>query len=239
MNEIDKIEAIMRRADVPTSKEVVDIFGVLLQTVLQLKEQVYELIDKNNEEATSKHKELYVEMEDMEEKIKEKHKDMESVYQKSMKEIKEEIETTNGEIEVIKDMFDPIVGRINEVEKKEMPTIPEDLINEKRLFDEIEVLEKRLTEKINQLPTKVTGGASRRVFIPYRDDLSSACDGVTKSFYLSRAPLKTGSIMVYGTDFPVILRPDVDFVITNKTVTLTSQVPAPSSGATLIVTYFA
>ena len=83
------------------------------------------------------------------------------------------------------------------------------------------------------------GGGARRIFQPYRADLSASCDGSNKTFYLPRAPLDDATVQVYGTDFPVILRPTIDFTIANKVLTLTSAVPAPNSGATLICTFFA
>ena len=240
MNQIDKIESIIKRADlVPTTKEVLDIFNVLLQAVTQLKEQTFELIEEKHEETKSGYQELYVEIEEVEKNIEKMYSNIESLHQKSINQVLNKVENANNQIEIVRAMFNPILNKISEIENKEIPQIPEDLVNEKRLLEEIEALEKKLNEKITQLPAKSVGGASRRVFIPYRDDLTSACDGVTKVFYLSKTPLKTGTIMVYGTDFPVILRPDVDFTVVNKTLTLTSQVPAPSLGATLIVTYFA
>ena len=99
----------------------------------------------------------------------------------------------------------------------------------------VEGLDEELKE-IRNLPRG--GGASRRVFQPYRDDFSALTDGTTKIFYLTRAPLQTETAMVFGTDYPTILRPTIDFNITNKTLTLTDQVPAPSVGATLLATYF-
>lgn len=82
------------------------------------------------------------------------------------------------------------------------------------------------------------GMASRRVYQPYQDDFSSQTDGTTKTFYLSRAPL-TSVVFVFGTDFPTILRPTIDFTVSDKILTLTSAIPAPNQGATLLVQYYA
>lgn len=89
-----------------------------------------------------------------------------------------------------------------------------------------------------EVSTKSSGGV-RRVFQPYVDDFSGDTDGSTKIFYLSREPLKTETILVWGTDFPVILRPNTDFTVSGKVLTLTSAVPAPNSGATLLIQYHA
>lgn len=122
------------------------------------------------------------------------------------------------------------------------PDTGEDII-EKINTDESEKKIKRekvegLNEELTAIRNLPRGGGGRRVFQPFRTDLSSSCDGSNKTFYLDRAPLDDGTIMVYGTDFPVVLRPTIDFTIANKVLTLTSAVPAPSSGATLICTYF-
>jgi len=99
----------------------------------------------------------------------------------------------------------------------------------KGLEDEIKALRK-------ELATKTSGGV-RRVFQPYVDDFSSQTNGSLKIFTLSREPLKTNTILVWGSDFPIILRPNTDFTVSGKTLTLTSAVPAPNSGATLLVMF--
>lgn len=120
------------------------------------------------------------------------------------------------------------------------PDTPEQIIEKinesggKIKREKVEGLDDELTA-IRNLPR---GGGARRVFQPKRDDLSSLCDGANKTFYLSKAPMDEGTVMVYGTDFPVILRPTIDFTIANKVLTLTDSVPAPSQGATLVCTYF-
>lgn len=118
-----------------------------------------------------------------------------------------------------------VVGKINTSNEQ---------INKERikgLDDEIKSLRK-------ELATKATSG-SRRVFQPHIDRFKDDCDGSNKTFYLSREPLRTDTIEVNGTDFPIILDPTVDFTVSGKTLTLTSAVPAPNAGATLIVKYYA
>jgi len=66
-------------------------------------------------------------------------------------------------------------------------------------------------------------------------DLSSQCDGATKVFTV---PTHTGYIGLLGTDFPIVYRPVIDFDTSGTTLTLTSEVPSPSSGATLIFQYY-
>lgn len=98
------------------------------------------------------------------------------------------------------------------------------------LEDEIKALRK-------EIATKASAGA-RRVYQPYVDDFSAQTNGVLKTFVLSREPLRTNTIQVFGTDFPTILRPTTDFTVSGKTLTLTSAVPAPNTGATLLIHYF-
>ena len=130
----------------------------------------------------------------------------------------------------------PLIPIPEEVKAEKIRELLETLEGEERLDKSaIKGLDEELKD-IRNLPRG--GGASRRVFQPYRDDFSALTDGTTKIFYLTRAPLQTETAMVFGTDYPTILRPTIDFTITNKTLTLTDQVPAPSAGATLLATYF-
>lgn len=104
----------------------------------------------------------------------------------------------------------------------------------------IKGLEEELSRMGSKIDSKTTsGGGTRRVFQPHLDDFSGSTDGSTKTFTLSREPLRTDTILVWGTDFPIILRPTTDFTVAGKTLTLTSAVPAPSQGATLLIQYFA
>lgn len=65
-------------------------------------------------------------------------------------------------------------------------------------------------------------------------DLSSQCDGLNKTFTI---PSFSSIITLIATDAPIIYRPTVDFTATGTTLTLTAAVNAPSSGATLMLTY--
>lgn len=142
----------------------------------------------------------------------------------------------------------PLEDKINAVEAK-IPQLPPELTSEQvvsKVNDDTASLIKReriegLDEELEKL-SKVSRGVrmgTRRVFQPRRDDFTASTDGSTKTFYLTHEPLDESSVMVYGTDFPVILRPTIDFTLAGKLLTLTSAVPAPTQGATLICTYFA
>ena len=131
-----------------------------------------------------------------------------------------------------------IEKRLRDIEIKEIPKFPIAELNEKfiALDSVIEELREKV-KKVEETPRTVIGGSPRRVFVPMLDDLSALTDGSTKTFYLSKAPLNANTIMVFGTDFPTILRPTTDFTVSGKLLTLTSAVPAPISGATLLVQY--
>jgi len=68
----------------------------------------------------------------------------------------------------------------------------------------------------------------------YAADISSQCDGSNKTFTI---PAHSRSILLTGTDFPIIYKPISDYTISGITLTLTAEVPAPISGASLIFTY--
>ena len=130
---------------------------------------------------------------------------------------------------------DEIISEILEKGDKIIKAINSDESENLIKREKVEGLNEELTA-IRNLPRGAMG--VRRIFQPKRDDFSALTDGSTKIFYLSKAPIEDNIIMVFGTDFPTILRPTIDFTIANKTLTLTDAVPAPNAGATLIVTYF-
>ena len=70
-----------------------------------------------------------------------------------------------------------------------------------------------------------------------RDDLSSQCDGIIKTFTLTKNFI-SGTVQLFSTQFPIIYRPVIDFTEDSAgTLTLTSEVGAPASGQTLVALY--
>ena len=65
-------------------------------------------------------------------------------------------------------------------------------------------------------------------------DLSSQLNGTLKTFTI---PPASKVILLVGTEFPIIYRPQIDFTFTKTTITLTSQVSAPLNGQTLTALY--
>lgn len=147
------------------------------------------------------------------------------------------LEETRKAKDSISELLKPLDKRLLNVEGRKMPEIPKNLVDESRLLGEIKSLRDELKKEIDESKKQSASGSPRRIFRPYVDDFSGQTNGSKKIFYLSREPLKTDTILVWGTDFPVILRPTTDFTVSGKTLTLTSAVPAPSSGATLLVMY--
>lgn len=192
---------------------------------------------------------------EVEKMVKNDH--MEAVHAKIMadfdtklKGFKSDLDSIRASIPEMPESFDPtdVLNRISEVESK-IPKIEElggDKIIEKINSSEEQIDKERikgLEDEIKSLRKDILAsrplGGVRRVFQPHRDDFSSLTDGSTKTFKLSKEPLDVNTILVFGSDFPIILRPDVDFTVTAKTLTLTSAVQAPSQGATLLIQYYA
>jgi len=124
------------------------------------------------------------------------------------------------------DTGEQIIDKINEDESDKV--IKKEKVE--GLMDELARIERVASTKPSM--------PSRRVYQPKLDRFTAQTDGVTKTFTLTREPLDSDTIEVSGTDFPIILDPTVDFTVSGKTLTLSANIPAPSSGATLIVKYY-
>ena len=96
---------------------------------------------------------------------------------------------------------------------------------------------KGLQELEKKLDERISGVANSRVQTPakaYRvhvADLSSQCDGSNKTFTVGGSHF--GIIGVYGTQFPLIYRPIIDYTETSRGFVLTSEVAGPDAGQTL------
>lgn len=183
--------------------------------------------EKTLSEGVSKGKEAYKEliysesrtlMRLIEQKVKDLEDQIPSAYDDG--DIRTQIENVKKLIPVVPPQFDA-------------STIFADLAG---IIGRVEDIDKRVKDLAAR---PVGGGGVRRVFQPYLVDVSSDCDGANKTFYLTREPLRTDTIEVHCTDFPIILRPDVDFTVSGKAVILTSAVAAPSSGATMLIKFYA
>lgn len=74
-----------------------------------------------------------------------------------------------------------------------------------------------------------------KAFRIYTKDASAQCDGITKSFTVGGTHF--GIVGVFGTQFPNIYRPVIDFTETKTGILLTDQVGAPETSQTLIIQY--
>ena len=250
MDKLSKLEEIVKvlDKDVPTNKDVAEVIGAVLKVIKEVKDILLQKVEDSSSEMSRKHSKLVEEVEGMEEGMKKMHGKMSSEMDGVVKKVYLAIQEVKNLIPPATDLS-LLENRIDEVEKK-IPTIP-DKITPEQVRDKLENLEgderlvvdsiKGLKEELERIAgtarTRGVFSSIRRVYQPYVDDFSAQTNGSTKIFYLSRAPLKSDTVLVWGTDFPVILRPTTDFTVAGKTLTLTTAVPAPSSGATLLVRY--
>lgn len=126
------------------------------------------------------------------------------------------------------------------------PDTPEQIIEKINSSEEqidkerIKGLEDLVKELRNEIKvSSASKGSPRRIYQPHIERFTSETDGVNKTFYLQREPLKSELVEVTGTDFPIILDPTIDFTVSGRTVTLSNAIQAPSQGATLIIKYYA
>jgi len=83
----------------------------------------------------------------------------------------------------------------------------------------------------NRKPSIISGAAPGATTVQFTD-LSSQLNGSRKTFTVPRRRF----IALFGTEFPVIYRPEIDYTGTGTyTLTLTSQVSAPASGQSLLL----
>jgi len=238
------------------AKEVTSMMNAIKKAL----EEIWKARDKFEQKTESQIKDVYSEIDNLKSEV-------DAGSKSHLKKMNAILDTTRNDIqnfrEEVKDKIselgiDAMEKRHNEMEMEmaqhheninnsltqitgEITNIKNDLVTAKEEINNlIEDALKDIKDEISKVKSsKASTGGSRRVFQPYVDRFTTQTDGVTKTFYLSRAPLKTDTIKVWGTDFPIILDPSVDFTVTNRTLTLSANIPAPSEGATLIIEYFA
>src|SRR3990167_6554202 len=263
INSLEKFEEIAKilERDVPSTQEVADLVAQIIEVVRQAKEflekqaidnkkDLNSFVNRLTEQEVIKISEALDNLEKKAEKvvksIKEKTAlDLDSITRNLYKELKKLEDSIPQKAD-----FTEVYGKIKEVESKIVPVKEVsgekivDKINELPIEPEFQIEKEHIKGLEDELKAirsgpRGGGGASRGVFQPKLDRFKDDCNGSNKTFYLSREPLATDTIEVSGTDFPIILDPTVDFTVSGKTLTLTSAVPAPSLGATLICKYYA
>jgi len=230
-----------------TQDEVAEALAAVLGIVAQLKDQLEQNIAQNKGEMEMAHKEMYGEMKEMEEEMKEMHTkilkkmvvDNEALRQRLTKEV-------NRCMEMMPEMPNmmPLEQRISEVEAK-IPKIPEELtplqvknkleslVGDSRLdksavkgLDEIE-------SDIQTLKSRPLGriGGMKKITTVKKVNLTSQVNGVLKAFTMPKDTLEV--LGIFGTQFPVIFDPTVDYTFNGTTLTLGDSIAAPSEGQTL------
>lgn len=103
-----------------------------------------------------------------------------------------------------------------------------------------EMMKEHMVEmrKTTKQPTPPRIISPRYVWTPWVDNFSSLTNGVTKTFYLSKEPKDPNLIKLWCSDFPNILYNGAGFSVSKKVITLADEVPAPSSGATLVAEFY-
>jgi len=256
---LKKLEAIIAaiEIDTPSTKEVAELVATIIQVVQETRKHLEKQALENKRDLNNLVNHL---TEQEVEKISEALDNLEKKAEKAIKSVNEKTKldldtiTIGFQVELskLKDSipekadFTEIYDKIKGVERK---IVPPKEIEAMEIRDKIESLEgderldrksiKGLDEELKRIEktASTAKGGVRRVYQPYVDDFSGDTDGLTKIFYLSREPLNANTVLVWGTDFPVILRPTTDFTIAGKKLTLTSAIPAPNIGATLLVRY--
>ena len=89
-----------------------------------------------------------------------------------------------------------------------------------------------LEERLKKIASRAGSGGTGATIKPKTIDVSSQCDGVTRTF---NVPLNFGVLGVFSTQAPFFYRPIIDYTEGNRTVTLTSEVTAPQTGQSLLI----
>lgn len=118
---------------------------------------------------------------------------------------------------------------------------PDEVRNSLEILQGDERLDKSAIKGLEEDFTEIRKIASQRVQTPAKSyaihpkDLTAQCDGENKTFTVGGSHF--GIIGVYGTQFPLIYRPLIDYTETRTGFTLTAAVSAPETNQTLICQY--
>ena len=218
-----------------STEEVAEAFAMVLKVIGELKDHLLKKVDNGLEDMAIENSNLAKEMEKMEERMKKMHSEMMKSHGKEMASMKKEVMSAIEEVkEMIPQMPDisNLERRVGDVEKREMPKIPENLVNQEGLLAEVEALKEELRKEIDEVRRLPRGRMGmRKIPIVKRHNLTSLTDGSTRAFTLPRDTIDV--LGVWGTDFPQNYNPLTDWTLSGQTLTLSSGFPAPASGSTL------
>src|SRR3990167_962918 len=246
--QLEKLEEVLKKieayetlgGDVPTTKEVVELFEAVLKVVKELKDTLLQKVEDSSSEMSDKYSEAIKVVESLEERMGKKNAKMSEEMDEMAKKIFQSIAEVKSLISPITDLS-PLEKRVGEVEKK-IPTIPDEITPEV-VKNKMESLEgedrldkssiKGLDEELKRLDSKPTGsrGGARKITYVKRYNLTSQLNGVLKTFTLPADTIEV--IGVWGTEFPINFNPGTDWTFSGRTLTLTSEVSAPQTGQTL------
>jgi len=146
------------------------------------------------------------------------------------------VEKVIEKTEVIKEQ--PIIREISKItnEIKEVAVTDKPEVIAEKLNTLEEAIDQKVIKGLDKRLKNLKGGGKKGgsgTTVNY-SDLTSQCNGVTKTFTI---PYHTRSIALFGTSFPIVFRPVVDYTISGTVLTLTSEVVAPATGQTLVFIY--
>lgn len=161
-----------------------------------------------------------------------------SLEKEKLQTLSEEVRKKIASVKDGKDGETPAEGYLVSLIKPLIPDpIPgKDADSDKIRKELVEVLlqevEKQVSERISKIPKSTGKFGMRKIPIVKRVNLTSQCNGATKSFKL---PKDTVAVLgVFGTQFPITFD-EADFTLTGNTLTLADGITAPASGQTLYV----
>mgnify|MGYP001608312337 CR=1 FL=1 len=160
--------------------------------------------------------------------------EMEKKHKQEMAKMTLEIGMIKGDREmIIEDALSKVPPQIIKTPEQERDDL-ESLKDNERLdisaikgFDEIKKTLMDTASKRVQTPAKA--------FKIHTKDCTSQCDGSNKTFNVGGSHF--GIIGVFGTQFPLIYRPVIDYTETSTGFTLTAAVTAPDTSQTLIAQF--
>lgn len=230
------IDTLMQTA--VTQDEMKDVLEAVRDFLRKTQADFQKNIAKNKDEMTAETTRIGEEVAAVEERVRNLISQVDGA-------TKEELDRIRVELKTDIDAVDSKIKYFDDTELRQSLSEVTQRIDNLKIPDEFDATDlvaqiDKNTEEIEELKKRPTGtgsGGTRRVFQPYLDRFQG--DGNTKTFYLSREPLRTNNIEVWGTDFPIVLDPENDFTVVGKTLTLTAEVDTPTNGAIIVIKYYA
>lgn len=241
---LDKLEAVLKLVDESlTREEFVDAFAEVVKLIQELKKgnaaHLSTLTDSlngfaeklragNSKDFESTRNEC---MDLIDAALKDQQNGMNFIYDKvrNLKDGKPGDKGDKG------DTGDSIVGPQGIPGPAGSPDTGEDIVKKINSADSL-----IKSEAIEGLDNLITAGVNRvqtpaKAYKVHIKDCSAQCDGANKTFTVGGTHV--GIMGVFGTQFPLIYRPVIDYTETATGFVLTSTVAAPESGQTLIAQF--